>query len=118
MGVAVMTDQPDAPPETSNYLLYKGRYIITGGKSGIMLIDKQRAHIRVLFEQFIDQLNNRRGISQQLLFPEIVELNAADALVLEHDDEYGTSSRSYETGNPESAGTFGWCSLQIFRVQT
>ena len=82
--LSTMTDQPDAPPETSNYLLYKGRYIITGGKSGIMLIDKQRAHIRVLFEQFIDQLNNRRGISQQLLFPEIVELNAADALVLEH----------------------------------
>jgi DNA mismatch repair protein MutL len=82
--LSAITDQPDAPPENSNYLLYKGRYIITGGKSGIMLIDKQRAHIRVLFEQFIDQLNNRRGISQQLLFPEIVELNAADALVLEH----------------------------------
>jgi DNA mismatch repair protein MutL len=82
--LSAIADQPDAAPENSNYLLYKGRYIITGGKSGIMLIDKQRAHIRVLFEQFIDQLNYRRGISQQLLFPEIVELNAADALVLEN----------------------------------
>ncbi len=76
-------DQSDPLPETSNYLLYKGRYIITGGKSGVMLIDKQRAHVRVLFEQFMEQLNNRHGISQQLLFPEIVELNAADALVLQ-----------------------------------
>ena len=78
-----MIDQSDPLPETSNYLLYKGRYIITGGKSGVMLIDKQRAHVRVLFEQFMEQLNNRHGISQQLLFPEIVELNAADALVLQ-----------------------------------
>jgi len=76
-------DQSDPLPETSNYLLYKGRYIITGGKSGVMLIDKQRAHVRVLFEQFMEQLNSRHGISQQLLFPEIVELNAADALVLQ-----------------------------------
>ena len=77
------SDQADLLLETSNYLLYKGRYIITGGKSGVMLIDKQRAHVRVLFERFMDQLNNRRGVSQQLLFPEIVELNAADALVLQ-----------------------------------
>lgn len=76
-------EEQDTSPEMGNYLLYKGRYIIAGGKSGVMLIDKQRAHIRVLFEQFMTQLNNRRGISQQLLFPEIVELNAADALVLQ-----------------------------------
>ena len=66
-----------------NHLLYKGRYIITGGKSGLMLIDKQRAHIRVLFEQFMEQLTNRQGASQQLLFPEILELNAADAIALQ-----------------------------------
>jgi DNA mismatch repair protein MutL len=66
-----------------NYLLYKNRYIITGGKSGLMLIDKHRAHIRVLFEQFLNRMNKRQGVSQQLLFPEMVELNAADALALE-----------------------------------
>jgi len=69
--------------EFNSYLLYKGRYIITGGKSGLMLIDKQRAHIRVLFEHYMEQLARHAGMSQQLLFPEILEFNAADAVALE-----------------------------------
>jgi DNA mismatch repair protein MutL len=67
----------------NNHLLYKNRYIITGGKSGLMLIDKQRAHIRVLFEQFMGQLTSHHGVSQQLLFPEILELNASDTIALQ-----------------------------------
>jgi DNA mismatch repair protein MutL len=68
--------------EGKNYLLYKNRFILVSGKSGLMFIDRQRAHIRILFEQWMRQLQERKGFSQQLLFPEMFTLNIADMLLL------------------------------------
>jgi DNA mismatch repair protein MutL len=59
---------------------YKNRYIITSVKSGMLMIDQHRAHIRILFDQFISQIENRKALSQQVLFPEILELSADDEL--------------------------------------
>jgi DNA mismatch repair protein MutL len=73
----------DEEYEGRNYLLYKNRFILVGGKSGLMFIDRQRAHVRILFEQWMRQLHEQRGFSQQLLFPEMITLNVADMLLLE-----------------------------------
>jgi len=62
---------------------YKNRYILTGVKSGLLIIDQQRAHTRILFDLFISQIENSNGLSQQVLFPEVLELNADDALFFE-----------------------------------
>ena len=43
------------------------------------MIDQQRAHERVLYEHFINLLESREGTSQQLLFPQTINFNAADA---------------------------------------
>lgn len=61
---------------------YKGRYIITSLKSGLALIDQHRAHVRILFEQYQANLRLRKGVSQQVLFPEVVEFTAAEASIL------------------------------------
>ena len=61
---------------------YKGKYIITSLKSGLALIDQHRAHVRVLFDQYIANIRQQRGASQQVLFPEIVEFTAGQAAVL------------------------------------
>ncbi len=61
---------------------YKGRYIITSLKSGLVLIDQHRAHIRVLYDQYIQHISQRQGVSQQVLFPEIVEFTPAEASVV------------------------------------
>lgn len=61
---------------------YKGRYIITSLKSGLALIDQHRAHVRILFEQYQASLRLRKGVSQQVLFPEVVEFTAAEASIL------------------------------------
>lgn len=56
----------------------KERYILTSVKSGMMLIDQRRAHVRILFDEFLNELSVRKGFSQQLLFPENIELMPED----------------------------------------
>ena len=62
---------------------YKGQYILVSSCDGLMLVHQRRAHIRILFEKFRQQLCNKRGHSQGLLFPERVDLSLNESLVLE-----------------------------------
>ncbi len=70
------------------------RYIALAVRSGLMLIDQQAAHERILYEQYGQSLPKnqpagvRAAVSQQMLFPATVRLSAADiALVSELQDE-------------------------------
>jgi len=67
---------------------YKNRYIITPLKSGLVIIDQHRAHVRILYERYIGYINRHRSISQKLLFPEMVELTATESSLLSslHDE--------------------------------
>ncbi len=48
---------------------FKNKYIITLLSSGLMIIDQNRAHERILYEQFLETLENDQQASQQELFP-------------------------------------------------
>jgi DNA mismatch repair protein MutL len=64
------------------------KYIVTQIKSGVLLVDQNAAHERVLFEKFQKQLDRKMGFSQQFLFPQSIELSPLDfALVLEMEEE-------------------------------
>lgn len=65
------------------HLQFKGRFILTSVKSGLMLIDQHRAHIRVLFDRYMTQIRQKQGISQGVLFPEILQLPVSEAAVLQ-----------------------------------
>lgn len=65
------------------HLQFKGRFILTSVKSGLMLIDQHRAHIRVLFDRYMMQIQQKQGMSQGVLFPEILQLPASEAAVLQ-----------------------------------
>lgn len=96
MGELIETDadempQPPAPSPVDESLFaetttpcyqYKGRYIVTSLKSGLALIDQYRAHVRILFDQYLNNMRQQKGASQQVLFPEIIEFTAAEAAVL------------------------------------
>lgn len=69
--------------ETNKFLQFKNKYIVTPVKSGLMVIDQRRAHERILYENFMRIIENNVILSQRQLFPVKMELNAADADILE-----------------------------------
>lgn len=62
---------------------YKGKYIMTAVKSGLMVIDQHRAHVRILYEKYLALQKNHKGQSQKLLFPEMLYLNASGVVQLD-----------------------------------
>ena len=83
------TDLQNAPLEpkeeaqsNAQYLQVNQSYIVTTVKSGLLVIDQQLAHSRVLFEKYLKELENHSGVSQQELFPQALSLNVNDASLL------------------------------------
>ena len=68
--------------ENHNFLQFKNKYILTPVKSGLMVIDQRRAHERILYENFLQIIDNHLAISQRQLFPAKLELNAVDQEIL------------------------------------
>lgn len=62
---------------------YADRYILVESDQGLMIVDQHRAHIRVLFERFLEGARNHAVASQGLLFPEMFQLSQSDAAVFE-----------------------------------
>ena len=62
---------------------YKGRYIMTAVKSGLMVIDQNRADIRIRYERYLSQLQTRTADIQQVLFPEVVQFPPSENVVME-----------------------------------
>jgi len=82
--------EPVEPVRTGNerkLFQIKNKYIICPVKSGLMLIDQKRAHERVLYEKYLENLTNKKGASQSDMFPVTIELNPADYFVLKEIEE-------------------------------
>ena len=62
---------------------YNGKYIILPTDQGLLLINQHRAHVAVLYHQFMSQMVQIHGTMQQLLFPEVLELQADEMIVLQ-----------------------------------
>ncbi len=61
---------------------YGGRYILVPSAQGLVLINQHRAHMAVLYAQFIEQLEHTQGAMQQLLFPEVLTLPQDEMILL------------------------------------
>lgn len=60
-----------------------GRFIVAQVRSGVLVVDQQRAHERILYERNLKQLQQGAGMSQTELFPRHAELSATDLALLE-----------------------------------
>ncbi len=58
------------------------KFILTQIRSGLLLLDQQAAHERILFEKYLDILESRKPESLRRLFPVEIELPPADAASL------------------------------------
>ena len=67
----------------STILQVNGKYIITAIKTGLMLIDQHRAHMKVLYDKYIKQMSGHSVVSQSILFPEVLHLTPAQHLILQ-----------------------------------
>lgn len=59
------------------------RYVAVKTDRGIALIDQQRAHEQILYEQFLKSIEREEGNSQSLLFPKTIEMAASEAALLQ-----------------------------------
>lgn len=62
---------------------YKGKYIMTAVKSGLMVVDQHRAHIRIRYEAYLSALRNKKTHSQKVLFPEAIHFTASENVTLQ-----------------------------------
>ena len=67
---------------SSQHYQYKGQYILTAVQSGLMMVDQRRAHVRILYERYLKQMQEHNAATQGLLFPELLELSPSDAALL------------------------------------
>lgn len=66
------------------------KYILTPIKNGLMIIDQHIAHERILYEKAIQSIENSIPLSQQLLFPQTIELSKPDFVLVMELNEYLT----------------------------
>lgn len=81
--VTQSVDETMIEDKAPSHYQYKGCYIMTAVKSGLMIIDQHRAHIRILYEEYLRQLSEHKVHSQKVLFPEMVQFSVSDQTVLD-----------------------------------
>ncbi len=70
-----------------NTIQIKGKYLISAINSGVMLIDQHRAHIKVLYDKYLKQLEQSEIISQGIMFPIMLNLTPSQSVLLEEISE-------------------------------
>lgn len=75
-------------PEEKTIAQLHNKFILRQVKNGLMIVDQQSAHERILFEKFMEDMKYKLAATQQSLFPKTITFPAADfALVMEMEQE-------------------------------
>jgi len=72
----------DIDSSSSGLFQYLGKYIVTATANGILLINQRRAHERILFDRFMQQMETEKAHSQQELFPQQITFPLSDAEII------------------------------------
>ena len=59
------------------------KYIVSTIKSGMLIIDQNRAHQRILYENLLQQLTSKEATTQQLLFPLSMSFSKNDIAIIQ-----------------------------------
>lgn len=72
----------EATESYSRHLSLNNKYIVLASREGLMVIDRHRAHMRVLYDRYLAELKDAPQPSQKLLFPESITLTPAQSTTL------------------------------------
>lgn len=89
-------------PQAKECFQYADKYIVTSTRRGILVIDQHRAHLKILYEDFLRRVRRMEVTSQRVLFPETIELDEERqaALTRMHGELTGVGfDLEYEEGN-------------------
>lgn len=75
--------ETDVITQSCGLLQLSNRYLVTIGNDSLILVDRHRAHIKILFERFLSNTSSSIGESQQVLFAEQIELTQAQKGILD-----------------------------------
>lgn len=79
----IQTPETILSEKSPSHYQYKGKYLMTAVKSGLMIIDQHRADIRILYDRYMEQMASHTVNTQKLLFPEVIQFAPSDAVLLE-----------------------------------
>lgn len=80
-------EESQAATSVSGVYQLQQKYLVTSIKSGLVVIHQNRAHQRVLYETFLKQLAQQKGVSQQLLFPLELSFSTMQLVYLQQEKE-------------------------------
>lgn len=72
----------DDPQPLGSYVTIANRYITTPVRNGLMIIDRHRAHVRVLYERIMDCIAEGPIATQRMIFPETISLSQSEDIML------------------------------------
>jgi len=93
---SAMNEEASEPEEKPLFQL-DNKYIVRPVRGGMMIIDQEAAHQRILFEQFMNRMQLKTGASIPCLFPQTITMSASDfALVMEMEQEIRSLGFQFE----------------------
>ena len=94
----VLQSSVDKPVNVTKFQIHNS-FLITQVKSGLILVDQERAHERILYERYINAQDTKHPSCQQCLFPKQIELSMSDyAVVKELETEIKALGFSFDDG--------------------
>ena len=75
-------DNTNIISNTCSAIQFKNKYLLSPAKSGLIIIDQHRAHVRILFDQFLKAVQTSSVASQSLIFPEILNTTPGQDIII------------------------------------
>ena len=69
--------------EVNSVMQLNNRYLLTLSSEGLIVLDQHRAHMVVIYNRIMNQIDGMNVVSQRVLFPEVIHLNPADGAIFD-----------------------------------
>lgn len=106
---SILNQLPGMEPaiQSGGLLQLANRYLVTAGNDSLILVDRHRAHVKILFERFLSDAPEAGGGSQQVLFADLIELTPRQKGVLDSiHDQVGRLGYDLEFSQSVDEGIF------------